>query len=227
MPAPARQLALDLALPESLAREDFLEAGSNAAALRLIERWPDWSSPALVLVGPEGAGKTHLASIWARNAGARILSAHALAVAHLPTALATGALVVEDLAPGAFDERALFHLLNLAREETAYLLFTARSQPAGWVFSVADAASRMRVLPVTLLHGADDALMRAIIVKLFADRQLQVDEPLVEFMIARIERTVTAAKQAVARLDAEALTRGRAVNRALAAEMLRNPLSNP
>src|SRR3954465_2519093 len=109
------QLALALDHAESHAREDFLSGPSNAAALALIDAWPDWPAPAVVLVGPEGSGKSHLASIWASAAGARFLAARALEEADLPAALATGALVVEDLAASAFDERALFHLVNLAR----------------------------------------------------------------------------------------------------------------
>src|SRR5436853_5365446 len=107
-----RQLALALPHAESFAREDFLTGGSNKAALSLIERWPDWPDRALALVGPVGAGKTHLAAIWADIAGARRVSARALGETNLPAALTTGALVVEDATP-PLDERALFHLLNL------------------------------------------------------------------------------------------------------------------
>src|SRR5687767_147510 len=103
MRMPPRQLALDIAFTESLTREDFLETPSNAAALHLVERWPDWSSAQHILVGPEGSGKSHLAAIWARASGARTVSGHALVDVHLPTALATGALVIEDLSPGMFD----------------------------------------------------------------------------------------------------------------------------
>src|SRR5882762_5972741 len=112
-----RQLALALGHAESFAREDFLGGPSNAAALALIECWPDWPGRAVVLVGPEGSGKSHLAAIWAANAGARFLAARSLGEANLPAALVTGALVVEDLAAGLFDEQVAFHLLNLAREE--------------------------------------------------------------------------------------------------------------
>lgn len=224
MQMPPRQLALDLAVSESFSRDDFLETPANTSVLHLLERWPDWSGAELILVGPEGSGKSHLAAIWARLSGARTVSGHALATAHVPTALATGALVVEDLAPGRFDERALFHLLNLAREEVAYLILTTQTQPAGWSFAVADVASRMRAIPVAPLAPADDVLMRAILVKLFADRQLQVDEALVQFIAARIERSPAAAKAAVAHLDNEALKRGRPVNRALASELLQERL---
>jgi chromosomal replication initiation ATPase DnaA len=169
------QLALALDHAESHAREDFLEGPSNAAALALIERWPDWPSRTVLLRGPEGSGKSHLAAIWAREAGARTISPRALEGAEVPIALATGALVLENFAEGQFDEAALFHLLNLAREERAYLLITSRSAPTTWKIATPDLASRLRALPVVALTAPDDALLRAVIVKLFADRQLAVE----------------------------------------------------
>ena len=166
--SPPRQLALALSHAESLAREDFLSGPSNTDALALIDSWPDWPANAVVLVGPEGSGKTHLATIWAAAAGARVISAHALDEGGLRSALATGALVVENAAAAA-DERALFHLINLAREENAYLLFTARTVPAAWPVAIADVASRLRAMPVLTLQAPDDAMLRAVIVKLAAD----------------------------------------------------------
>jgi chromosomal replication initiation ATPase DnaA len=218
-----RQLALALDHAESLAREDFLAGPSNAAALALIERWPDWPSRTLFLRGPEGSGKSHLAAIWAREAGARTLSPRSLEGADVPIALATGALVLENLAERTFDEAALFHLLNLAREERAYLLITARTAPATWRIDLPDLASRLRAIPVVALETPDDALLRAVIVKLFADRQLAVDESLVSYLSTHIERSFAAARAAVAALDREALQRKRPVTRALAGELFREP----
>ena len=216
-----RQLALALGHAASFARDDFLAGPPNAAALALIDRWPDWPNRTMALVGPEGAGKSHLAAIWGEAAGARFVAARALDGIDPPAALATGALVVEDLAPGLFDERALFHLLNLAREEGAFLLITARTPPAGWTIAVRDLASRLNALPVVALAPPDDALLRALIVKLFADRQLAVDESLVTYLATRIERSFAAARAAVDQLDREALRLKRPVTRALAVELLR------
>ena len=216
-----RQLVLALDHAESFAREDFLSGSCNAAALAQIERWPDWSAQALAVVGPEGSGKSHLAGIWAANAGARFLAARALAPTLVPTALATGAVVIENLGPGEFDERALFHLLNLAREERAFVLLTARSAPAGWPIGLADLASRLKALPVAMLTAPDEALLRAVLVKLFADRQLVVDESLVGYLAKRIERSLAAARSVVAVLDHEAMRQKRPLTRALAAEILR------
>lgn len=216
-----RQLALALDHAESFDRDDFLEGPSNASALSLIDRWPDWPARVVALVGPRGSGKSHLASIWAAHAGARFLSARGLDVPTLPAALATGALVVEDLAGNEFDERALFHLLNLAREEHAFVLMTARAAPASLGVELPDLVSRLRAVPAVTLDAPDDALLRAVLVKLFADRQLAVDEALLSFLLARIERSFSAAKAVVETLDREALRRGRPVNRALASELLK------
>ena len=222
-----RQLALSLDHSESFAREDFLTGPSNEAAFSLIERWPDWPDRALLLVGPEGAGKSHLAAIWAQTSGARLVAARSLEAVNLPATLATGALVVEDLASGAFDERAMFHLLNLVREEGASLLITTRQLPAAFAIELRDLASRFAVLPVVQLAAPDDALLRAVIVKLFADRQLAVEESLVAYLMTRIERSFAAARAAVERLDREALRQKRSVTRALAVELFREPADAP
>ncbi len=221
MPTVPRQLALALDHAESFAREDFLSGPSNARALALIEAWPLWSHRSVMLTGPEGSGKSHLAAIWAQAAGARLIAARALEPASVPRALATGALVVEDIAAGSFDERALFHLVNLAGEEAAFLLLTARQAPAA--LAVRDLASRLKALPVVALAPPDDALLRAVLVKLFADRQLAVDESLIGYVATRIERSFAAARACVARLDEEALRQKRPLTRALAAEILRAP----
>lgn len=216
-----RQLVLALDHAVSFAREDFLGGPSNAAALALVERWPDWPDRIVALVGPEGSGKSHLAAIWAETTGARVLAAKLLSETDLPAALATGALVVEDLEPTGLDERALFHLINLAREERAYMLVTARTPPAGFAVAIRDLASRLRALPSVALTPPDDALLRSLIVKLAADRQLSVDEALVNYLANRIERSFTGARAAVARLDEEAMRQHRPVTRALAAELFR------
>lgn len=215
-----RQLALALDHSESYAREDFLSGPGNEGPLQLIDCWPDWPASAVALVGPEGSGKTHLAMMWASAAGARIIPGHALGEAELPSALATGALVVEDAATGT-DERTLFHLINLAREEKVFLLFTARTPPVTWAVAIPDLASRLRALPVVTLQAPDDAMLRALIVKLAGDRQLIFDESVVGYLSMRIERSFAAARAAVIALDEEALRQRRPATRALAAELFR------
>jgi chromosomal replication initiation ATPase DnaA len=217
-----RQLAFALPHAESLTRDNFLEGPANAAGLALVDSWPDWPNRTMLLVGPEGSGKSHLAAIWAEQAGARSTSAHALTATAVPGALATGALVVEDLKASGFDERALFHLLNLAREEEAFVLITARLPPSAFQVELRDLRSRLRAVPTVSLLPPDDQLFRALIVKFCADRQLSVDETVVSYLTTRIERSYAAVRQAVELLDSEALRLSRPVTRALAAELLRN-----
>jgi chromosomal replication initiation ATPase DnaA len=218
-----RQLTLALGYRESFDRADFLVGRGNETALALIDRWPDWPARAVALVGPEGAGKSHLAAIWAKAAGGRVIASRAIDAPSVPQALSTGALVIEDAGTGDLDEAALFHLLNLAVEQKAYVLITARQAPAAWPTTLPDLASRLRALPVVTLEPPDDALLSAVMVKLFADRQLAVDDRLIDFLVHRIERSVAAAQGAVAELDSEALRLMRPVNRALAAEIFRGP----
>lgn len=215
------QLPLDLASAPGFKREDFLEAPGNAAALALVDTYPDWPAPVVCLVGPPGSGKSHLAAMFAEAAGARSVRAADLAAAAVPEALAEGALVVEDLAPGGFDEAALFHLLNLAKETGAHLLFTARQAPSGFALATADLASRLRAIPTVEIAPADDALLAAVLVKLFADRQVAVDEPTIQYLLARMERSVSGAEALVRAIDRAALAARRPVTRAFAAEVLR------
>src|SRR5271170_4661770 len=226
MPYRPRQLALALDHLESYEREDFLSGPCNEGPLQLVDCWPDWPANALALVGPEGSGKTHLAMIWAAAAGARVISARGIHEAELPSALATGALVVEDAGTDA-DERAVFHLINLAREETVSLLFTARTAPATWPVAIPDLASRLRALPVITLQAPDDAMLRAVIVKLAADRQLLLDESVVSYLSTHIERSFAAVRAAIIALDNEALRQRRPPTRALAAEMFRRSVASP
>ncbi len=216
-----RQLVLALDHAESFAREDFLSGPSNAAALALIDRWPDWPDRIVALIGPEGSGKSHLAAIWAEQTGARVLSGKLLERGDLPAALATGALVLEDLSFAGLDERALFHLLNLARQQGAFLLITSRSPLTTFPVTIRDLASRLRAIPSVALCAPDDALLRSLIVKLAADRQIAVDETVVNYLANRIERSFVGARAAVARLDEEAMRQHRPVTRALAAELFR------
>ena len=222
-----RQLAFALSHAESLTRDDFLEGPANAAGLALIDAWPDWPNRVMMLVGPEGSGKSHLAAIWADEAGARSIAAHALTPASVPGALATGALVVEDLDPANVDERALFHLLNLAREDEAYVLLTGRQLPSTFENGLRDLRSRLRASPIVSMMPPDDQLLRALLVKFCADRQMSVDESVVGYLASRIERSFVAARSTVERLDAEALRLGRPVTRALAVELLRDDGATP
>jgi len=219
---PPRQLVLDWPHAPSYAREDFLEAPGNAAALKAIVAWPDWPTRTLMLVGPNGAGKTHLATIWARLAAARMVDAAALTRDGLPAIVEGRALAIEDADSADVDEAALFHLLNLARERGVDALITARAPPDAWGLKTADLLSRLRLAPIVELGAPDLELTQSVLVKLFNDRQLAVDPALIGYVALRIERSLDAARALVAALDREALARGGPVTRAMAARLLRD-----
>ena len=215
-----KQLAFDLPVYPRYGAEDFLVSPSNEQAYGLIESWPDWPDMILVLVGPRGSGKSHLASIWATNAHAWTIDAVAISHDKVPHLVSNGALAIEDMDRGERDEAALFHLLNLAREKKASLLITCETPPDRWSLRTPDLLSRLRLAPSVALDAPDDALLKAVLVKLFVDRQLVVDTSVVDYIALRIERSLAKASEIVALLDREALSRGRRVSRAIAAEIL-------
>jgi chromosomal replication initiation ATPase DnaA len=215
-----KQLAFDLPLDPRFGAEDFLVSPSNEQAYGLIESWPDWPDTILLLVGPRGSGKSHLASIWATNARAWTIDASEITQDKVPHLVSNGALAIEDMDRGERDEAALFHLLNLAREKKASLLITSETPPDRWGLHTPDLLSRLRLAPGVSLEAPDDALLKAVLVKLFVDRQLVVDTSVVDYIALRIERSLAKASELVALLDREALSRGRRVSRAIAAEIL-------
>jgi chromosomal replication initiation ATPase DnaA len=215
-----KQLAFDLPLDPRFGAEDFLVSPSNEQAYGLIESWPDWPDTILLLVGPRGSGKSHLASIWATNARAWTVDASGITQDKVPHLVSNGALAIEDMDRGERDEAALFHLLNLARERKASLLITCETPPDRWSLRTPDLLSRLRLAPSVSLEAPDDALLKAVLVKLFVDRQLVVDTSVVDYIALRIERSLAKASELVALLDREALSRGRRVSRAIAAEIL-------
>ena len=214
------QLPLALSHPPEYGRESFLAGPSNAAALALIERWPDWASPIAVLTGPPGSGKTHLAHIWAERAGARLVPADAIGPDEAPPLPPGGAFVVEDIAMDAVPERALFHFINSSKEHGASLLITSRSPVADWRIGLPDLASRLRMAVPLTLAEPDDELLRKVLVKLFADRQLIVDKPVIDYLLLRMERSLGTARALVEALDREALAAARRITRPMAARVL-------
>lgn len=214
-----RQLAFDLPSAEAMTRADFFVAPSNALALQTVEDWQSWPGRKLVLVGPEGSGKTHLARVWADLSGGLVLTAADLPEARL-AALAGRPVAVEDadrLPPEA--EAALFHLHNLVTEGGA-LLLTAQTPPRDWGLRLPDLVSRIQAAPLARLEAPDDALLSAVLVKLFADRQVAVPPNLIPYLISRMPRSIGAARALVAALDAAALAAQRPITRALAAGLL-------
>lgn len=217
-----RQLSFDLPARAALGREDFFIAPANAMAVALIENWQNWPGRKLLLEGPKGAGKTHLAHVWAQAAAARIVAATSLAGADIPD-LASAPIAVEDvqdIAGDAAAENALFHLHNLVLAESHALLLTADRPAARWGLQLPDLASRMQGTQATRLEAPDDKLLSAVLAKLFADRQLIPTPDTIPYLVARMDRAFDSARLLVAQLDRAALSQGRAINRKLAAEVL-------
>ncbi|MCB1506204.1 MAG: hypothetical protein KDJ47_14595 [Hyphomicrobiaceae bacterium] len=215
-----RQLVLDLPLRSALGMEDFFVSQSNRPAVDLIDSWPNWQHWAAVVAGPEGAGKSHLGHVWQVASGAEAIPAAALDETSLRRLESRGALLVEDIDRGIADDRILFHLLNLAREHKRSILLTSRTPPGEMNIALPDLRSRLRALPLITIAAPDEALIRAVLIKLFADRQLVVEPHVVNFIALRIERSMAAVNAIVERLDREALATRRRVTRALAAVVL-------
>jgi chromosomal replication initiation ATPase DnaA len=213
------QLPLVLPHAPSLAREDFIKAPSNSAALRLVEAWPDWPAPVVLLSGPPGSGKTHLVHIWAAEADAAILAADSLMTA-LPAVHRGAAFAVDALDAGAIPETPLFHLINAVREAEGSLLLAGRAAADDWPIALPDLRSRLRLAAPVALGPPEDALLRQVLVKLFADRQLLIEKPVIDYLVARMERSLSAAGRLVEALDRAGLSAGRRITRAMAAEVL-------
>jgi chromosomal replication initiation ATPase DnaA len=215
-----RQLVLDLPVEPRFGPDDFLVSPSNEAAYALVERWPDWPSPLLHLHGPPGSGKSHLSAIWAHRAGATPVEARKITPEWVGAWPGAPALAIENLEGDGVDEKALFHLLNMARERHLTVLLTSATPLENCGIETPDLLSRLRLAPSVELGPPDDALLRAVLVKLFLDRQLVVDTAVIEYLAQRIERSLARAVDVVARIDREALSRGRRVTRPMAAALV-------
>jgi chromosomal replication initiation ATPase DnaA len=218
--APPRQLPLSLPHKAAMSRADFLVGEANRAAIDLVDRWPLWPERAAVITGPAGSGKTHLVEIFRSSGGAGVIAAEQLPWCEPEALVARGAVAVEDLHRAPLDEKVLFHLVNLASEQKAALLLTSRVPPAGLRIALPDLASRLRVAHPVTLAAPDDALLRRVLTKLFADRQLTVDAAVIDFIALRIERSLEAANAIADRLDREALAAGRPVTKRLASVII-------
>jgi chromosomal replication initiation ATPase DnaA len=217
---PTRQLPLDLKHRPALDRDAFLVTDSNTDAVGWIDRWPGWPMPALVLEGPSGAGKTHLASVWRARADAGLIEGAALDGAAVPLLLEAGRTLVVEHADRAA-EQPLLHLYNAFAERRLSLLLTADAAPARWGTRLPDLSSRLKALPVASIGPPDDRLVHALLIKLFADRQLMIADDVVDFLMARMERSFEAANRLVTAIDAASLAARRRVSVPLARDVLK------
>ena len=217
------QFALEFPQRVALGADNFLVAAPNREAVLWLDRWPDWPSPALAIHGPPGCGKSHLAQVWRARSGAAMVSPEDLA-RHPPAGLLgeRASAVIEDADRVAFDERALLHLYNVAGEQGGHLLLTGRTPPARWEIALRDLRSRLAAASAVAVAAPDDALLGALLVKLFADRQLAVGEEVMAYALARMERSFDAARRLVAALDAAALAGRRNITVPLAREVLKH-----
>jgi chromosomal replication initiation ATPase DnaA len=215
----AQQLTLDLGHRPVLGREDFLVAESNAAAVALIDQWPHWPSYGAVISGLKGSGKSHLAEVWRTTTGASYLPSDNLSVETLAFLGNAPRIIVENLVANAFDETALFHTLNYVRQNGGHILITAEHWPLSSV-RLPDLISRLRALPAAVIEPPDDGLLRGVLVKLFADRQIPIDEQMIKYLLTRMPRSFEAARNIVAQIDAKALEAGVGVTRAFAGKVL-------
>ncbi len=214
-----RQIPLDLAHTTGLSRDELVVSPSNMAAVSLIDSWPQWPANFMIVAGPPGSGKSHLASIWAERAGARRVIADQLSITS-GAQLAGASVLIDGIGETAFDETALFHLINTVREDGGSLLITTRSWPSSWKVALPDLLSRLRSAPTIEISEPDDSLLSGVIVKLFSDRQLMVEPQVVSYLVSRIERSLATAQSVVERLDSAALESKSRITRQLAAGVM-------
>jgi chromosomal replication initiation ATPase DnaA len=212
-----RQLRLNLERAASFRREDFVVSPANEEAVAALDAWPAWFGGVLALVGPEGSGKTHLATDWAERHGAVFFSDVAVELTDLRE-LEGGPVVIDDA--GEVDDETLFHLINQATSPGGGLLLTARTRPSTWSVSLPDLRSRLDALRVVVLGPPDDVVLFAVLDRFFRSSSIRPSADLLEYLVRRIERSVPKAREIVRRLDEAAAADHRPVTRALAREIL-------
>jgi len=214
-----RQLPLALSHVAGNTRDDLVVSPANAEAVAMVDRWPDWPAALLLLAGPSGSGKTHLGNVWRERSGAVAVDPHRIAADSIEVARTSPALL-DDADTRRLDEEGLFHLLNAARGGGQQVLLTARRFPAAWGVRLPDLASRLKAAATVEIREPDDLLLAGVITKLFADRQVDVEQHVVQFLVRRMERSLATAIDVVERLDRAALEQKSRITRPLAAGIL-------
>jgi chromosomal replication initiation ATPase DnaA len=213
----SRQIPLELPIHNAQTRDDLIVSNANAMAVSIIDSWPGWPGHLVVLTGPAGSGKSHMAAIWSKAANATIVTLRGLNAVNPPVA---GNLVLEDAIAKDIDEKALFHVLNDIRSRNGHCLITSREKPHAWKIILPDLASRIKAAQLVELHEPDDELLHKVMFKLFADRQLQFEPGVIDYLLRRMERSLGVARTIVDRIDREALARNSRINRRIAASVL-------
>jgi chromosomal replication initiation ATPase DnaA len=214
------QLVFELPHIPALGSEDFLVSHSNEQAVRLIDNWPGWPFHCAILSGPQGAGKTHLVNVWRGRSGGQAFDASQIEQAVEFAKNESMPVAIEDFDHAPIHEHAAFHLLNLARETGFDVLITAREQPGAWKIALPDLRSRLRSAALVTIEEPDETLLGAVLIKLFADRQLQIEPGVVGYILKRTERSMASIQSLVDELDRAALAERRRVTRSLAARLL-------
>lgn len=226
MMANSHQLIFDWPHRLAQGREDFLVTDCNKAAVDWIDLWPDWPGPALVLFGPPGSGKSHLAAVWLARTGAVSIDAAALPDIATTTETDNRHRLLEN-ASAVTDDRAFLHLFNQTAERSGTLLLTAERPVATWNIALPDLGSRLRAAPAIEIGVPDDSLIEALLVKMFADRQLKVEQGVISYLVLRMDRSFATARALVMKLDAAALSQQRTITVPLAREVLQKEFSDP
>lgn len=217
------QLPLDLANEPASCREDLIESAANQTAISMIDAWPDWPGPLTILAGPVGSGKTHIARAWVDMVNGEVCECSTIAaklddlISHAEKGMP---LLIEDAGKGLVDETALFHILNAVRQANGFCLITSRSWPVEWQIKLPDLLSRLKAAQLVELEEPDDELLKMVMFKLFSDRQLMVDEKVIDYCVLRMERSLGSAGKLVAAIDAEALSKKSGITRATASKAL-------
>lgn len=220
------QLPLDLPFRTAFGRDAFVVSECNKAALRAVDDWPDWPSRCLAIYGPAGSGKTHLARVWQEVSSAVLVSAKELSPEMVPQLVEQKNVVLED-GESLRDSEALFHLINMIRQDNGSLLLTGRQPPSHWSIELADLASRLAGLFAVRMDEPDDALFRGVMQKQFADRQVEIEDDVIDYLLVRVERSFDQVKAIVRALDAAALAKKRPITVRLAAQILKAAAGAP